>query len=1085
MVSKGQTRPITDNTKCRMGLRMASLWVVLANLFYFGLRCSATTVHYVQSTTSAPCPTQLCLTLSEYLSNKQLYFTSDTTFTLLAGEHHLNTTFVLADISNITMRGEVASSVTIILSPEASLSYVNSQDITLSSLDVVHFGSVETPAKSALTFELSHSQIVNVQFIGATTNGNQSQGLSLIKSTADIVNCSFSNGYSEYGGAIHLQSSSVATLTNVNFTNNIATLAGGAVLLVGSDLSLSGNVAFVNNTASHGHGGAMLGQNSSMNFGGEITFAHNTAVMGGAVFIDSSDLDFHGNIKLVNNTAKYSGGGMYAGDSKVTVSGRVQYWGNSAVVDGGGIGFEGHTTRLVLQSPVTIDFYQNRATSGGALFFLDSNAMYVDQCLLTTVERPDCFFTVSGTVTQISDIRMNFIENNAIAAGSVLYGGALQLCQVHVNEQVYTDGLQFLTNISTFVLNETVPYISSNPLKICYCTNREANCSDMRKTIQVRRGEAFNLSLITVGQFDMPVPSTVTATILDDNATLISNSYRNNGSCSDIGFRLFTEEEYIVLTLVPDGPCDDVSGVHKTVEVTLEPCPPGFELARNHCKCEKRLLELNSSNNCDIDTGLVERPGNSWIQPILDEKQGYRGFILSKECPYDYCIPPSTNTVLLNFSSEINDGQCVTNRAGKLCGGCKDGYSLTLNNFECKICQNQHLSLLLAFGFAGIVLIATLFALHMTVATGTINGLILYANIVNICRDVFLPFRKTNVNPLSVFISWVNLDFGIPVCFYDGLDAYAYTWYQLVFPFYLWLLIGVIVFSSKVSTKVGKIFGSNPIAVLATVILMSFTKLLDAAIRVLSHRYLEYPDGSTLIVWGHDGNLTFFKGKHGALAAVSIGIVVFLLLPYIFLLTFGYHLQAYSGKKGFFWINRLKPVLDAYYAPYKKKTRYWPGFLLFVRTALFFTFLLDNINFNYIALEVSSVFTAIAIIAWLSNRLYEKLYVDILEAVFILNICILTSATFHVKTTQGNQAAVTYLSIGIAFVEFMGIVIFHICLRIKNEPHFQSSRFHKYFKAKLMKLKARASSSTTEGEQNLTLATTNILDIREPLLEDD
>lgn len=1017
------------------------------------------------------------------MSNKEVYFTSDTTFTLLEGEHYLNTTFTLSDVSNITIRGEVATRVTVILSTEASISYVNSQGIILSSLEVVHSGSAEKPAKSALTFELSHSQIVNVKLIGATTNGNQSRGLSLIKSTADVINCSFSNGYSEYGGGIYLQNSSNATLSNVNFTNNVATLAGGAILLVDSGLSLSENTAFVNNTAPQGHGGAMLGHNSSMNFRGEITFAHNKAVMGGAIFIDVSDLDFHGNVKLVNNTAKFRGGGVYAVDSQVTVSSRVQYSGNLAVVDGGGMGFEGSMTRLVLQSPITMDFFQNQATSGGALFFLDSNAMYVAQCLRTTVKRKDCFFTVSSTATQISDIHMNFVANNATEAGSVLYGGALQLCQVRVNEQIYTDGWQFLTSISTLALNKSVPYISSNPLKICYCTNSEANCSDVRKMIQVRRGEVFSLSLITVGQFDMPVSSTLTATTSDSNATLISTSHRNNGSCSDVGFRLFTDQEYTVLTLLPHGPCGDVSDVHKTVEVTLEPCPPGFELDKDHCKCEKRLLELNSLNNCDIDTGLIERPGNSWIQPILHENQGYRGFILSQECPYDYCTLP-TNTVLLNFSTEINNGQCVTNRAGTLCGGCKDGYSLTLNNFECKICQNQYISLILVFGFAGIALIATLLALHMTVAAGTINGLILYANIVNICRDVFLPFRKTNVNPLSIFISWVNLDVGIPVCFYDGLDAYAYTWYQLVFPFYLWLLIGVIVFSSKVSTKVGKIFGSNPIAVLATVILMSFTKLLDAAIRVLSHRYLVYPDGSKVIVWGHDGNLIFFEGKHGALAAVSIGIVIFLLLPYTFLLAFGYQLQAYSGKKGFFWINRLKPVLDAYYAPYKKKTRYWPGFLLFVRTALFLTFLLDNVNFNYIALEVSSVFTAIAIIAWLSNRLYEKLYVDIIEATFILNICILTSATFHVKTTQGNQAAVTYLSIGVAFLEFMGIIIFHICLRIKNEPHFQRSRFYKYLKAKL-KVNARMSSSVTEGDQNLTLTAANILDIREPLLEDD
>ena len=130
---------------------------------------------------------------------------------------------------------------------------------------------------------------------------------------------------------------------------------------------------------------------------------------------------------------------------------------------------------------------------------------------------------------------------------------------------------------------------------------------------------------------------------------------------------------------------------------------------------------------------------------------------------------------------------------------------------------------------------------------------------------------------------------------------------------------------------------------------------------------------------------------------------------------------------------------------------------------------------NYIAIEVSSLFTTIAVIAWLSNRLYEKLYVDILEASFILNICILTSASFHVQVTHGNQAALTYLSIGIAFVEFIGIVIFHLCLRLKI---FQSSKCLKY-------ISMRKSSNETELERHGSIATTNILDIREPLLEED
>jgi predicted outer membrane repeat protein len=1080
------------------------------------------------------------------------------------------------------MSGTVATRATVVLLSEASLSYSNSQAIVFNSLDIIyHEKQRDNLSQSALIFESSQTQIINVKFIGLISNNLKSRGISFIQSRANLLNCSFVNGHSDYGGAISIQNSSTIILSKVDFTNNTATMtggaifannseltfmgdtlflqnkidssnfqsgflgggaisilqsnvlfidisnfiengqnlmsippisrvdatvfggailmvensmvliqgeatfnnncggSGGAVFSVNSTLSLSGSVKFTNNDATNGFGGAISAYSSSLNYQEEIIFDQNSATSGGAVFIENSILGCLDNITFAYNTARFRGGGVYVVDSKVIVSGQINFMENMAEGDGGGMGLEGFTAQLVLQAPAKFNFYNNTAIFGGALFYLDSNAMYIDQCKPITIEKKPCFFTAD--VSSDVEIHMNFSENHASAGGAVLYGGALQLCQVLLSDNVYADGKEYLESISTFTNNgrRSSTKFSSNPLKVCFCKDKNIDCSKNMERIQIQRGRQFNVSLVTVGQYDTPATSAVRAATFGYNTTIIPFNHLNSGVCDEVGFQLLTIDDYIMMTLFPDGPCINVSNIHRSIEVIVDACPPGFSLDGDHCECEKKLLELDTSINCDIGTGLIKRPGYSWIQPILDENYSYIGFIFRNECAFDYC-KPSQDPVFLNFSADTNDDQCAAHRTGTLCGACKDGYSLTLYNFQCRVCNNRYVSLLLFFGFAGIALIAVLLVLQMTVAAGTINGLILYANIVNICRDIFLPFRNTNVTPLSIFISWVNLDFGIPVCFYDGLDAYTYAWFQFVFPFYLWLLIGIIIFSSKLSTKVGKLLGSNPVAVLATVILMSFTKLLDTTIGVLSHRYLTvYPDGKIYnIVWSYDGNLALFRGKHAVLGVVAICVLVFLLLPYIFLLTFGYRLQAYSGKKGFFWFNRFKPFLDAYYAPYNKRTRYWTGFLLFVRTCLFFTFLLNNVTFNYIAIEVSSIFTAIAVIAWLSNRVYEKLYVDILEASFILNICILTSASFHVQVTNGNQAALTYLSIAIAFVEFIGIIIFHLCLRIKI---FQRCRCLKFN----ILTKMRKSSNETELERHDSTVTTNALDIREPLLEDD
>ena len=149
----------------------------------------------------------------------------------------------------------------------------------------------------------------------------------------------------------------------------------------------------------------------------------------------------------------------------------------------------------------------------------------------------------------------------------------------------------------------------------------------------------------------------------------------------------------------------------------------------------------------------------------------------------------------------------------------------------------------------GIILVILLILLKTTVASGTLNGLIFYANIADANRDIFIPQGGW----LRVFISWLNLDFGFSTCFYSGMDMYGYTWLQFLFPFYIWMLIVILIVISRRSAWVTKRVGSNPVAVLATLILLSYAKLLRAVITVFYFATLQLPHGQTSTVWLYDG----------------------------------------------------------------------------------------------------------------------------------------------------------------------------------------------------------------------------------------
>ena len=449
-------------------------------------------------------------------------------------------------------------------------------------------------------------------------------------------------------------------------------------------------------------------------------------------------------------------------------------------------------------------------------------------------------------------------------------------------------------------------------------------------------------------------------------------------------------------------------------------------------------------------------------------------------CPFDFCVETE---VEINLKDP--DIQCTHNHSGIICGSCQDGLSLSLGSLHCLSCSNTYLSLILVFALAGIALVIILLLLQLTVAYGTLNGLILYANVVQVNRGIFFPPGATNV--LTVFIAWLNLDLGIETCFYDGMNAYAFIWLQFVFPFYVWFLIGFIIFLSRHSEKISRWLGSNPVGVLATLILLSYSKILSTIIAVLSHTTLQYPDGSVPY---------FQRVDHIVLGVFAISALLLLFLPYTILLLCGHWLQAYSHWKIFSWINKLKPFMDAYHAPFKKEGCYWTGFLLLVHCALFLTFAFNALgNASINLLTITSVTIGLASLAWLQNRLYMKIHNDILEASFILNLCIFATATYHVREIEGSQDNLAYTSVGIVFVIFICILIYHILHHISKtsawkklpKPDFSKySVIRKIFHIEGNKNEdnGKADGVQVEGGETVQSApSTTIVELCEPLIE--
>jgi hypothetical protein len=357
------------------------------------------------------------------------------------------------------------------------------------------------------------------------------------------------------------------------------------------------------------------------------------------------------------------------------------------------------------------------------------------------------------------------------------------------------------------------------------------------------------------------------------------------------------------------------------------------------------------------------------------------------------------------------------------------------------------------FAVAGVALVALLLVCNMTISTGTLNGLIFYANVVSISGLTGL--QNCSIHPiLTVFIAWLNLDFGIETCFYPGMDMYQKTWLQFSFPLYIFLLVLVILVASYYSSTAMKVFGRNNIAILATLFLLSYSKILRTIITALSSTEVLVSSANNVSdqivperVWTYDGNIGYLKGKHVVLFAVSLLVLLLLFLPYTLLLIFGQCLRSMPVRKRF--ISRLTrstafvSIVDAYHAPYERRHRYWTGFMLLTRCVLFLAIATVNRSGTLSTnMYITTVVIIIVTLVVKTTKIYRHRYLDVLELWFHLNLLFLTSTICYLLTkgTTGSNSILckcTSGSFSIILITFFGILGYHGYLLFQRTRHYE------------------------------------------------
>ena len=717
------------------------------------------------------------------------------------------------------------------------------------------------------------------------------------------------------------------TFSNVTFNKNKALLSGSCIFAA-SYPSEGNNIFFLLETIKAYNNGIPKRNIVSTTFLPASLFK----------FLDINRIIIKGSLQNPSDFSFNYGTVIQAIRSDITLEGHIVFHNNTGI-NGGAIMLTGDSV-IYLTQGLQAKFTNNKGlSSGGAIYGLSS-----------PFDKTSCTFQVN--TTQYDDIVMLFENNKATVTGNSVFSSKLYNCYMNNYSWVNsTNATEIYNNIFTFIPNNTFQ-LSTTPVKLKICNSNNSNILD---TYNVYPGETINFSIAAinaVGNYSYSIVSVAVVKNSDTGFTSDINWYlserqstqviRETDDCTLINITIHTNDHSTLDIPKYGALLFTVPSINNitVIDITLKSCPPGFEFnsKSESCICSHFLSSLNFDGytpNCTINTKTFNRPSfTSWAGTVNEGS----GFLLSLYCHHEYCNGDPDLTVFsysnkdktFSISSKdlsINSSLCLYNREGILCGNCSTNYSVVFGSTECRQCSNWWLGTLVFYAVAGPLLVYLLYALRLTLTTGTLNGIIFYIQIANFGLYDVLSINVSQCSwvikysmKLALFvISILNLNLGFPLCFYNGMTELWKAGLSLLFPFYLLTIVVVLSILSRFSLRLSNRIAHSSIQVLVTVVHLSFTKLLLALFDVFTPVQLYNSIMNKLInVWYNDGSVIYTEGKHLVLMTVTSVIVGIFLIPYMLITLTGRLLMKSNKIREY-----LRPIYEAIHAPYKYNKQYW------------------------------------------------------------------------------------------------------------------------------------------------------------------
>ena len=905
-----------------------------------------------------------------------------------------------------------------------------------------------------------------------------------------ILDCQFTNNVAAWGGGLFVgyklgAVGNFLNITNTTFASNEANVHGGGGIDTGfyvfrnritSNVILINNVTFLNNSAQYG-GGTTIFSDTKVHDGkvNQVIFRdckwdNNSAQFSTAVDVSPNVYDNifgHFLIIVTFENCEFTGNTVLTGRrNNVTHSGTVMITALT-IHFGGNTIFEGNlgsalcvvAANVVFKNSSNVLFHGNHGNSGGALallgmatlqfsshsifLFQNNEAAFVGGAIYWhSFDQHDYFSTCTCFLKrdQINSKNVSFVFNNNTAhsgIGHSIYASTLRPCR-HSCRSTSIDrfgDIFTLACIANFTFdddNEQANIATSVSEISLNLTNLLAN-----GTLKVTPGIVvqLNASVFDENHNDVTSIAVFQNSIVPENKSMLelATTYTQS-SLSDV--QLFGTPHSTGRLFIQANRVKDVSTV---IDVKMVECPPGFMLNGGTCKCQNSeyygigcidshaymIYEEYWAGYLMENNSTTENPANLWTTPCPLTFCSYTLSVYGDFKDHFFLLPEEASAIMLS------EAICSANRAGRICGQCKENFSVFFKSKEYTCHPETHLC---DFGIILFVLselvpliiffVTVLFA-NISFTSGAVNGFILFAQMIDLLyidsqkfftTDKTRFFFKLLVSTYQVIYGFFNLEFfsieRLSFCLWRGATVLDILVFKYITTVSAILLIVCLVLLMRYCSCWNRCkrctrqrFNVSIIHGLASFLVMAYSQSTQVTFDILQPAILKGGDSTNFsvqyAVW-LNGSIEYFSWQHAyyAIPALIFLVVIVIFPPSILLINpLLIKFVAFFQSRGYcntscsqYWLNklllvRLKPLFDHFQGCFKDNCRWVAGiYFLYRLVILFVRFASPNPSSFYI---ITEFFLVVFMMFQSSVQPYQKRWHNILDTLIFGNLAII------------------------------------------------------------------------------------------------